>query len=148
VLIVKCPVFIMLVVLTAFADMAFGENNGVCPPLPPLPSSKNVARFHVGDTSVTTSVLAVISDTGYVCSARLLDKADKEVATEITTAIRQWHFDPAMKDGYRVPVLVTIQVNVKRDEAGKIIVSSSPRRSDSNYGNARSATNTNTRTEH
>jgi hypothetical protein len=124
VLTMKYLMVAILVVVTAFDNAAIAENKGTCPPGPPLSSQKNLAPLYVGATSVTAVVLAVISDTGHVCSARLLQKADKEVATEVTNVIREWHLGPATKDGRGVPIVVRIEVNVRRDWSGKIVVSS------------------------
>jgi hypothetical protein len=148
VLSVKWLIVAMLVVITLFGNIAIAENKGVCPPPPPAPSSKKTAPLDVGAISVSASVLVVISDTGYVCSTQLLQQADDEVATEVASAVRQLHFDPAKKDGHGVPVVVTIEVNVQRDESGKIVVSSTRSSSNSNSGDVPSATSTNTRTKH
>jgi hypothetical protein len=123
VLTVKHAMVATFVLFTALGNAATAENKGTCPPLPPI-SFPKASYLNVSATGVNASIVAAISDTGYVCSARLLQKVDKGVATKVTAAIRQWHFDPAVKDGHAVPVVVTIQVNLKRDETGKVVVSS------------------------
>jgi len=50
---------------------AFAEDRGFCPPAPPSAASKATANKN----SIT--LLAVVSDKGYVCSAEVIHEMDK-----------------------------------------------------------------------
>ncbi len=59
-------------------------------------------------------LMAVISDKGYVCNAQVIRGLDKETDKKATGAVRQWHFQPAQKEGRAVPVVVTVEVHYWR----------------------------------
>jgi len=89
-------------------SLCAAENKGVCPPSPPvsIQKAKSVPNFK---DSGTVELLIVISTTGYVCSAHVIPKINKQVDRKMQTALRQqMHFQPAMKDGKAVAVLATI----------------------------------------
>ena len=65
-----------------------------------------------------------MSDTGYVCSAKVIDGIDKKSDADAENAVRHWNFAPAKKDGRPVPVVVTVQVRYERDKDGNVILSS------------------------
>jgi TonB family protein len=76
------------------------------------------------DQSGKITLQAVVSDTGYVCSAKVIDGMDKKSDAEAEKTVRQWHFTPAKKDGHPVPVVVKVEVHYERDEDGNVILSS------------------------
>jgi hypothetical protein len=82
----------VLVVLSLFVLSAFavGENKGNCPSPPPISAKKNPAPTN--PTEITVSVLVVISDTGYVCSAQVLQGVDKVTDAEAVRTVRAWQF--------------------------------------------------------
>lgn len=65
-------------------------------------------------------LMVVISDKGYVCDAQVIRGLDKETDKNAAGAVRQWHFQPARKDGHAVPVVVTVEVNYWRKD-GKLL---------------------------
>lgn len=65
---------------------------------------------------------AVVRDTGYVCSAKVIDGIDKKSDTDAEKAVQQWHFVPAKKDGRPVPVVVIVKVKYERDMDGNIVL--------------------------
>jgi TonB family protein len=57
-------------------------------------------------------MLMVISDTGYVCSASVLQGLGKDIDSKALQTVRKWHFKPALKDGQPVPVSAELFVTV------------------------------------
>jgi hypothetical protein len=106
------------IAVLAFAPVCRSENKGLCPPAPPL-SAKTAHSASANPGSIT--LLAVISDTGYVCSARVLHGLDNETNKKFETAALAWHFDPAQKNGRPVPVVVTIDVKYHTTSDGQVV---------------------------
>ena len=116
-----------LIAVLAFATASPAEEKGLCPPLSPL----SAAATEKGAPSVsatadkrdfgTVTLLAVINDKGYVCSARVLRGLDKETNKKFERAAQDWHFDPARKDGHAVPVVVTIDVKYRVTSDGQVV---------------------------
>jgi protein TonB len=69
-------------------------------------------------------MLIVISDTGYVCSAQVIQGLGKQIDAEAVKSIQKWRFHPAIKDGHPVPVAANIQLNYRLDQNGNIIANS------------------------
>ena len=65
-----------------------------------------------------------MGDTGYVCSAKVINGIDKKSDADAENAVRQWHFATAKKDGRPVPVVVSVEVHYERDKDGNVILSS------------------------
>jgi TonB family protein len=62
-------------------------------------------------------VIAVISDRGYVCDAKVIRGLNKETDKQAARAVRQWRFQPARKkDGHPVPVVVAVEANYWRKD--------------------------------
>jgi TonB family protein len=116
-----------LIVVLAFAVASRAENKGLCPPPPPLSAAApEIATSSVSATADkrdygTVTLLAVISDKGYVCSARVLRGPNKETNKKFERAARDWHFDPARKDGHAVPVVATIDVKYHMTGDGQVV---------------------------
>ena len=116
-----------LIAVLAIGTMCRAEDKGFCPPSPPAniaipknvspPESPSADKKYFG----TVTLLAVISDKGYVCSARTLRGPSKEFNKKAETAVRVWHFDPYRKDGLAVPSVVAVDVNYWTTSAGEII---------------------------
>ena len=70
--------------------------------------------------------MVVVSDTGHVCDAKVIrgfdSVTDKKVAEK---AVRDWHFQPAQKNGHAVPVVVRLEVHYAR-ENGDLQLPSAP----------------------
>jgi TonB family protein len=124
---------VALMMLGSAAALAAADSKGFCPPTPPKP--KVVAR----KTSVpqtpptpdaqyagTVMLMAVISDKGYVCDAQVIRGLDKATDKKAAGAVRQWHFQPAQKDGHAVPVVVTVEVNYWRKNGELVQFPASP----------------------
>src|ERR1022692_75737 len=94
-----CLIIVALCVVTSLA-----ENRGTCPPSPPVERH----RTNSSDQSGKITVQVVVSDTGYVCSAKVIDGIDKKSDADAETVVRQWHFAPAKKDGRSVSVVVAV----------------------------------------
>jgi TonB family protein len=112
---------LIAIIFCGIASVA--ENKGICPPAPTV--DKHPATINSDESNGTISVLAVISDKGYVCTAQVIRGLDKRSNAEAEKTVRQWRFTPAKKDGHAVPVVVTVQVNYERDKNGNVIISSS-----------------------
>jgi hypothetical protein len=116
-------VFLCLIAILFCGIAPVAENKGTCPPAPPV--DKHLTTITSGKANGTISILAVISDRGYVCAAHVIRGLDKKSNAEAERIVRQWRFTPAKKDGHAVPVVVTVQVNYDRDKNGNVIISSS-----------------------
>jgi len=81
-------------------------------------------RTNSNDQSGKITLQAVVSNTGYVCSAKVIEGIDKKSDADAENAVRQWHFTPAKKDGRPVPVVVSVEVHYERDKDGNVILSS------------------------
>src|SRR5271167_1536789 len=114
------PVFTCLIVVASCAVASLAENKGTCPPSPPVERH----RTNGSDQSGKITLQALVSDTGYVCSANVIDGIDKKSDADAENAVRQWHFAPAKKDGRPVPVMITVEVHYERDMDGNVTLSS------------------------
>jgi hypothetical protein len=116
-----------LVPVFVFAVTSHAENKGFCPPAPSLSAtapdkaSPSVSATADKKDSGTVTLMAVISDKGYVCSARVLRGLDKETNKKFERAARDWHFEPARKDGRVVPVVVTIDGKYRMTGDGLVV---------------------------
>ncbi len=117
------PGYMCLIAILFCAIASVAENKGTCPPAPTV--DKHPATINSDKSNGRISVLAVISDKGYVCTAQVTRGLDKRSNAEAEKTVRQWRFTPAKKDGHAVPVVVTVQVNYERDKNGNVIISSS-----------------------
>src|SRR5690242_10989223 len=97
----------------ATSVFASAESKGFCPPTPAkpnVPPTKTSAPQNLPslDAQYAGSVLlmAVISDKGFVCSAQVIRGLDKQIDKKAVQTVRQWHFQPARKDGHAVRVVV------------------------------------------
>jgi TonB family protein len=106
----------MMFVTTGFLVAA--DSKGFCPPTPAKPKVVST-KTSVPPTPPTPDaqyvgtvmLMAVISDKGYVCNTQVIRGVDKEIDKTAAGAVRQWHFQPARKDGRAIPVVVTVEVN-------------------------------------
>jgi len=114
------PAFRWLIIVASCAVASLAENKGSCPPSPPVARH----RTNGSDQSGKITLQAVISDTGYVCSAKVIEGIDKKSNADVENAVRQWHFAPAKKDGRPVPVVISVEVHYERDKDGNVILSS------------------------
>src|SRR5579864_712797 len=69
----------------------------------------------------TVFVLLTISDTGYVCSAQLIQGFDKEADKRALEGTRKWRFNPSKKNGHPVAVEMRIQLSFWRNANGELI---------------------------
>lgn len=105
-------------------SLALAESKGYCPAPPPVSALEKASMLPAGTDKITVPVLTVISDSGYVCSAQVSQKVDKELGLQAVSAVRKRHFAPAKKNGRGVPVVIIVAVNFKRDKGGKLILAS------------------------
>ncbi len=114
-------VFLMGVLLTR------ADDKGSCPGLAPKPSKAPENHDPApkppspGAQLTVIPVFVVVSDTGYVCSAEVIGKPDKEVAEKAVEAVKKWKFNPAKKDGRAIPVTVVVRVNFWRNADGEFV---------------------------
>ncbi len=112
-----------IVLMVSFTALSLGQNKGLCPPAPAASAlnAKNTPspRRATDAKSIAVTVLTVVSDTGYVCDARVLNGVEKDIDKEAVETVRSWHFKPARKDGRDVPVVITVKVNFEKDKDGK-----------------------------
>jgi TonB family protein len=120
--------------ITAFLAIATlrasAIDHGTCPPgLPPIgsirenpriPESPNADVKYAG----TVYVLTVISDTGYVCSARAVKGPNKELKKRAEDTIRKWQFRPGTKSGHSVATVATVTVTFWMNRQGEIVTPS------------------------
>ena len=111
----------LLMVVSAGTHAA--ESRGFCPPTPPKPkvvaTKPSVPQNPPSPDAQyagTVTLMAVISDKGYVCDAQVIRGFDKETDKKAASSVRQWHFEPARKDGHAVPVVITLEVNFWRKD--------------------------------
>ena len=67
-------VYKCLIIVAFCAVLSSADNKGTCPPSPPVESH----RTTVIDQSGKITVQAVVSNTGYVCSAKVIYGVDKK----------------------------------------------------------------------
>jgi TonB family protein len=60
-------------------------------------------------------LMAVVSNTGYVCDAQIIRGLDKDTDKKAVQAVRSWRFQPGQKDGHPVPTVITVQVTYRKD---------------------------------
>jgi len=110
----------------ALALAAHADDRGLCPSAPPAsdhattpatPPASAPGKQYAG----TVTLLAVISDKGYVCSVRVIRGMDKETDTRTQDRVAKWRFQPAKKNGLGVAVVVTIDVNYWRLANGELV---------------------------
>ena len=114
------PAFGWLIIVASCAVASLAENKGSCPPSPPVARH----RTNGSDQSGKITLQAVVSDTGYVCSAKVIEGIDKKSDADAENAVRQWHFVPAKRDGRPVAVVISVEVHYERDKDGNVILSS------------------------
>ena len=117
-LIVAC----VAVLFVSCASASFADNKGTCPPAPPTTSNRTTANAE--EPRGTITLLAVVSDTGYVCSVRIIRGVNKKADADALKAVRTWRFAPAKKDGRPVPVVITVEVKYEREKDGNVVLSS------------------------
>jgi hypothetical protein len=99
------------------------SSQGFCPQLPPSPShfvpaerGGSVPPMEGAEYLGTLTMFSVISDKGFVCDVKVLDGIDDQIDQRGLTAVRDWQFTPAEKDGRRISVVATFGVNVWRKD--------------------------------
>jgi TonB family protein len=108
---------LFVVGLLAVASPA--ENKGNCPPSPPVEKHDT----NPNDQSGKITLQAVVSETGSVCSAKVVNGIDGKTDADAEKLVRQWHFTPANKNGRPVSVVVMVDVHYERDKDGKLALS-------------------------
>jgi protein TonB len=114
------PILMCFIMVASCAVVSLAEDKGTCPPPPPVERHRTNSSGQSGKIKLQ----AVVSDTGYVCSATVIDGIDKKSDADAENAVRQWHFTPAKKNGRPVLVVVTVEVHYERDKDGNVILSS------------------------
>jgi hypothetical protein len=125
---------ILLFVLFLFTALTLpAEDKGRCPDPPPKPTHVPPSKQSSGKPpspdaqfAGTVSVMAVVSDKGYVCSADPVNGPDKETNMKIARAVQTWRFKPAKKNGQPVPVVVMVSVALWRKPNGELILPTDP----------------------
>ncbi len=108
-------------------SLGAAENKGLCPPTPPvsIKKSESVPNFK---ESGTVELLVVISTTGYVCSAHVVPKINKQIDRKMETALRQQvTFQPAVKDGKAVAVVVVMNTTYHTNGQGEFVIEKTKR---------------------
>lgn len=89
--------------------------NGITPPQgistkTDLSGSREEKKRRVQETTVLT---LVIGTDGHVCDAKLVRSSsrDKDFNEKVVTAVKEWRFEPARKEGKPVPVEVSLEIN-------------------------------------
>jgi|SRR5215470_7083779 len=124
-----------LVAALILAALCGAEDKGVCPPLPPTnakrPKPNAPPLVPSSDTKNigTVTLLLVVSNKGYVCSSRVLKGINNELDQQAQSTAQTWRFDPAQKNGRAVPVVISVGVNFKTNNAGEIVLDPLPSQS-------------------
>jgi TonB family protein len=112
-----------VVFMISFTALSFGQKKGFCPPVPEASAFKTKNSPSpppaAGAKSIAVTVLTLVSDTGYVCDASVLNGVEKDIDKVAVQAVRSWRFKPARKDGRDVPVVITVKVNFEKGKDGK-----------------------------
>ena len=109
------------------ATICYAEDIGFCPtepaPFARVPKPTVPAKAPSPDLQYagTITLLAVLSDTGHVCSTRVLKSFDKQLDKKAGEVVRHWRFTPAMKSGHPVSVVVTVNVTYWKKSNGEIV---------------------------
>jgi TonB family protein len=74
---------------------------------------KYTAKARTAKIQGTVVVTMVIKTDGHADNIHVARSLDKGLDANAVSAIKKWSFEPAMKDGKRVPVNATIEVNFK-----------------------------------
>jgi len=72
------------------------------------------------------TLLATISNTGYVCDVRVLHSVSRELDSKAVEAVRSRHLQPAKKDGQTIPVEAVMSVDFWKYKNGEIVPSTAP----------------------
>ena len=116
-------------------SLGLAENKGFCPPPAPTNTESPRKAEHPASTDPdkkyfgTVTVLTVVSDTSYVCSARITHGLNKELDKKTALMVKGWHLDPARKNGKAVPAIVSLDVNYWTTSKGEIVTDTSRPRS-------------------
>jgi hypothetical protein len=120
-----------VVLLLATLTFSVAEDKGTCPPAPPpgaFDLSKKIAKPTTTDSQgnriATITLLAVVSDKGYICSARVIQGLERKADAEAVKAVLKWHLPPATKDGHAVPTVATIEAKYRIDKNGNVTIES------------------------
>jgi hypothetical protein len=100
------------------------EDRGFCPPAPPPSAAPKAVSPTANKNSIT--LLTVVSDKGYVCSAEVIHGLDKTTNADAVKVVRTWRFTPGNKDGHAVPTEITVRINYHRDDQGNIVLDLNP----------------------
>jgi Gram-negative bacterial TonB protein C-terminal len=114
------PLLMFFVIVASCVVASAAEDKGTCPSAPPVETH----RTKSGDRSGKITLQTVVSDTGYVCSAKVIEGIDKKSDADAENAVRLWHFAPAKKNGHAVPVVLAVEIRYERDKDGNVILSS------------------------
>ena len=116
-----------LVIAAVTTGANAGNKKGLCPPTPdkphhipgtiPVPQNRPTPDSQFLGTVI---VMAVISDTGYVCDAQVLQGVNKTIDATAISAVRDWHPRPAQVNGRSVPATVAVQLHYW-DADGKVV---------------------------
>ncbi len=127
----KAELLLVILVLTA---VGFAEDKGSCPS-EPMPASRLDAKPAAPPGKPpapdlkyagTVSIKAVVSNTGYICSAKVVRGINKDVDKKTLATVKTWHLKPATKDGVAVPVVVRIDIAYWRNKKGELVQAPEP----------------------
>ena len=127
----KLKVFVFFLCLVTFC---IAENKGFCPPAPTNVSPSKKADHPISTDSDksyfgTVTVLTVVSDTGYVCSAHVISGINKELDKKTEIMVKEWRLEPARKNDKAVPVFLSLDVNYWKTSKGEIVSDPPPPKS-------------------
>lgn len=118
-------VALLFALMTASPAFAGGPQGG-CPDVaPPLASVPKPAKHAHQDKTDTVYVLAVVSDTGSVCSARAVTGSADE-RKEAEDAVRTWKFSPGRQGGRPVAVGMLVQMQFRKNAKGEVSPEAQP----------------------
>lgn len=110
----------LLAIGTGFAQVdgqgaaVYRPGGGVSVPVPlvkPEPEYSEEARQAKYQGSVTLK--AVVNEKGETTAVRVVKKLGLGLDEKAIEAVQKWRFNPGMKDGEPVPVMVTIEVSFR-----------------------------------
>jgi hypothetical protein len=119
------PALLAIALSIAFLTSAAAADKGFCPPtprtwsltMPAVPDTDAPDRTFLG----TVSVLTVVSDKGYFCSARVIQGLAKKLDADALSKVRTLSFKPVKKNGRTIPAVLQIDIQYWKEKDGQIV---------------------------
>jgi len=114
--------------LLAMAVLVRADDKGYCPSSSPpqwtvrtKPEARTKAPFADADYLGQVRLRFVISNTGYVCMAQIIQSLNDKADAKALAAIQSWRFKPSNQGDRAVPALSTVSFFYWRDPKGRVV---------------------------